>query len=281
MGLAVAGPLKDVPPPHVMAPMAIAKSDGLMTPSAIPGPPAAGGPAPGGPGGVPPRVKPVGADPALRPVPVAPAGPAPAPGVLGLAVNGVTEADLDASDKAKLNMLRSGNNGRNASAAEQTDALRRNTDRAAQFAKERAFAYKDAIDAYRQAAGKQAVAVPPLAEKYVAQQTRTPVPPLVVREYAAPRPAAVPLADAAEAPDTVLWQPVIVLPADGKATLTFHLGAAPGGYQVVIAGHTADGRLGAVRGLIPVARPQTVAPVAPAGPLPPGAPVAPAPRPMP
>jgi hypothetical protein len=53
--------------------------------------------------------------------------------------------------------------------------------------------------------------------------------------------------------DTILWQPVIVLPSTGKATLNFTLGGAPGGYQVVVAGHTLDGRVGAVRGVIPVA----------------------------
>ena len=44
-------------------------------------------------------------------------------------------------------------------------------------------------------------------------------------------------------PDTILWQPVIVLPADGKARVAFHLGNARGGYEVVVAGHTLDGRL--------------------------------------
>ena len=79
----------------------------------------------------------------------------------------------------------------------------------------------------------------------------TPISPLVVREYAAPRPAPVQLAEA-DTPDTVLWQPVIVLPADGKTTLNFHLGTASGGYEVMIAGHTTNGRLGAIRGHINV-----------------------------
>jgi hypothetical protein len=103
------------------------------------------------------------------------------------------------------------------------------------------------------------------------------VPPLVVREFAAPRPGPASLPDAADMPDTVLWQPVIVLPIDGKATLTFHLGAAPGGYEVVVAGHTADGRLGAVRGFIPVARAETPSPVAPPAPALP--PIVPSPAP--
>lgn len=73
-------------------------------------------------------------------------------------------------------------------------------------------------------------------------------PPFVVREYAAPRPASNDTQDA----DTVLWQPVIVLPADGKTTLRFHLGNAPGGYQVIVAGHTADGRFGSIRTVLPI-----------------------------
>lgn len=75
--------------------------------------------------------------------------------------------------------------------------------------------------------------------------------PLVVREYAAPRPGT--LAEDVHVPaDTILWQPVIVLPSDGKTTLELNLGAAPG-YQVIVAGHTLDGRIGAVRRIIPAA----------------------------
>ena len=73
--------------------------------------------------------------------------------------------------------------------------------------------------------------------------------PLVIREYAAPRPGAKDAHDS----DTVLWQPVIVLPSDGKTTLRFNLGNAPSGYQVIVAGHTPDGRIGSVRTVLPVA----------------------------
>jgi anti-sigma factor RsiW len=75
-------------------------------------------------------------------------------------------------------------------------------------------------------------------------------PPLIVREYAAPRPGTEGVDN--ELSDTILWQPVIVLPGDGKAKLNFTLGAARGGYQVVIAGHTLDGRIGAIREVIAV-----------------------------
>ncbi len=73
--------------------------------------------------------------------------------------------------------------------------------------------------------------------------------PLVIREYAAPRPGS----NEAHDSDTVLWQPVIVLPSDGKTTLRFYLGNAPGGYQVIVAGHTPDGRIGSVRTVLPIA----------------------------
>jgi hypothetical protein len=77
-------------------------------------------------------------------------------------------------------------------------------------------------------------------------------PPLFVREYAAPRPGPGTDGIDSERSDTILWQPVIVLPGDGKAKLNFFLGAAKGGYRVVIAGHTLDGRIGAVREVISV-----------------------------
>ena len=74
--------------------------------------------------------------------------------------------------------------------------------------------------------------------------------PLVVREYAAPRPGTAGATPADE--DTVLWLPLIVLPTDGKTSVSFGLGTGVKGYQVTIAGHTTDGRIGAVRGVLPV-----------------------------
>jgi hypothetical protein len=100
------------------------------------------------------------------------------------------------------------------------------------------------------------------------EQTVPKVTPLVIREYAAPRPGT---ADGylQGSRDTILWEPVIVLPSDGKAKVQFHLGDAPGGYQVVVGGHTLDGRVGAVRGIIPVSPPQLTTP---GKPIPPPAP---------
>jgi hypothetical protein len=45
---------------------------------------------------------------------------------------------------------------------------------------------------------------------------------------------------------------VIVLPSDGKATLNFHVGNAAA-YDVIVAGHTTDGRIGSVRTVLTVA----------------------------
>ena len=74
--------------------------------------------------------------------------------------------------------------------------------------------------------------------------------PLVAREYAAPRPGTDPNAPPA---DTLLWKPLIVLPTEGKTTLRVPPGVAAGGYQVYVAGHTLDGRLGVVRAVLPAA----------------------------
>ena len=54
------------------------------------------------------------------------------------------------------------------------------------------------------------------------ERTLPRITPMVVREYAAPRPSADDLS--IDSRDTILWQPVIVLPTDGKAKLQFHLG---------------------------------------------------------
>ena len=78
----------------------------------------------------------------------------------------------------------------------------------------------------------------------------TSISPLIVREYAAPRPGTTEAES--ELSDTILWQPVIVLPGDGKAKFMLQLGSAEGGYQIVVAGHTLDGRIGATRGLVKI-----------------------------
>jgi hypothetical protein len=149
------------------------------------------------------------------------------------------------------------------------------------FAAERAKVFDEALEVYQQALQKKKPANEPETirarriEDHAVRQFEgevAPPAPLVVREYAAPRP--LPAADAElDVPDTVLWHPVIVLPTDGKTTLAFALGSAPGGYELVVAGHTLDGRLGAERRLV------RVAPGAPNVSVPPPAPPVPqAPR---
>jgi len=93
-------------------------------------------------------------------------------------------------------------------------------------------------------------------------------PPLIVREYAAQRPGTEGVGE--ELSDTILWQPVIVIPSNGQSRLSFSLGSAKGGYEIVVAGHTLDGRIGAIRGVIgisppfaPALRPVTVPPKLP------------------
>jgi hypothetical protein len=184
---------------------------------------------------------------------------------------------------------------RSAAASADADELRRAADFAAKFAQERGLTLATPYDGYhhfygylhasgRDKAKAGADAVGPKEPKGPealggrhAGDLAEPIPPLVVREFAAPRPSAAPLPDADE-PDTVLWRPVIVLPADGKAVLHFRAGAAPGGYEVVVAGHTADGRLGSARGLLRISPAPTVNPAAP---VVPAVPAAPKPQPAP
>jgi hypothetical protein len=89
--------------------------------------------------------------------------------------------------------------------------------------------------------------------------------PLVVREYAAPRPGS---ANGVE-PDTVLWKPVIVLPSEGRSTLDFTVGDHVKAYEVVVAGHTLNGRIGATRMILQVTPSdpsQTLVPLVPGPP---------------
>ena len=99
------------------------------------------------------------------------------------------------------------------------------------------------------------VPVDPLSRERV-RGAISPAPALVVREYTNAR--RTPNADDSPSPltaETVLWQPVLVTPADGRATLKFDLADDATGYQVLVAGHTLDGRLGASVTTIEVRKP--------------------------
>ncbi len=75
--------------------------------------------------------------------------------------------------------------------------------------------------------------------------------PLPVREYAHAR-AATATDKREDFTETLLWQPVLVTPANGKATVSFALSDQVNPYEVLIAGHTLDGRLGSVSGVLEV-----------------------------
>ncbi|MBM3980840.1 MAG: hypothetical protein FJ304_11250 [Planctomycetes bacterium] len=272
--------LKDVRPPVLLQPGK--PFDPRINPPKF-GPPKFGPPMVGVP--YPPQPAPGGGAFPAGP----PGGPSPpevrpsaAPGTGGWEpqrLNGVTQSEIARSRDSFFDFfhgkLRAGR------AAEQLDAVKKAAEHANRYAADRANNLANAVEfnLNERKAKTESDNVKDAKkfdkgqlyyENYAAQQVRSSVTvvvaPLVVREYAAPRPAPPALADAPEASDTILWEPVIVLPADGKAQLTFHLGSAPGGYQLVVAGHTADGRLGAVRELIAVAPPKALAPSVPVAP---------------
>lgn len=87
--------------------------------------------------------------------------------------------------------------------------------------------------------------------------------PFVVREYAHQRdPALGP--GRQDHTETVCWQPVLVLPHDGRTRVEFQLSDDIARYQVLVAGHTTDGRIGAVTRTIEARKPITVDPKLPA-----------------
>ncbi len=86
--------------------------------------------------------------------------------------------------------------------------------------------------------------------------------PFVVREYAHERDPA--LGEVrSDFTETVYWHPVLVLPATGKAAVEFQLSDDIARYQVLVAGHTLDGRIGAVTTTIEARKPFSVDPKLP------------------
>lgn len=84
-------------------------------------------------------------------------------------------------------------------------------------------------------------------------------PPLVIRQYAhAPRPDTNGKEDRTDFTETVQWHPALVTGADGKASVSFAFSDAINPYEVLVAGHTLDGRIGAVKGTIEVRKPFAV-----------------------
>jgi alpha-2-macroglobulin-like protein len=63
--------------------------------------------------------------------------------------------------------------------------------------------------------------------------------------------------------ETVCWQPVLVLPDNGRMDIHFQLSDSITRYQVLVAGHTLDGRIGATTTTIEARKPFTVDPKTP------------------
>ncbi len=63
--------------------------------------------------------------------------------------------------------------------------------------------------------------------------------------------------------ETVYWHPALVMPQDGRAKIQFALSDSITRYQVLVAGHTLDGRIGAVTTHIEARKPFTVDPKTP------------------
>lgn len=63
--------------------------------------------------------------------------------------------------------------------------------------------------------------------------------------------------------ETVYWQPVLVMPESGRADVHFQLSDSIARYQVLVAGHTVDGRIGATLTHIEARKPFTVDPKVP------------------
>lgn len=96
--------------------------------------------------------------------------------------------------------------------------------------------------------GASEISHPPqdiLAGNVILLDTRPAAPhvPMVVREYAHVRPAALPTGERSDFTDTVYWHPALVLPG-GPIDVNFQLSDAVTSYQVLVMAHTADGRLG-------------------------------------
>ncbi|MFO0821630.1 MAG: alpha-2-macroglobulin family protein [Gemmataceae bacterium] len=82
----------------------------------------------------------------------------------------------------------------------------------------------------------------------------------VVREYAHERNPSLPADVRSDFTETVYWNPVLVLPGSGKASVEFQLSDDIARYQVLVAGHTTDGRIGAITKTIEARKPFSLDP---------------------
>ncbi|HEX3147192.1 MAG TPA: alpha-2-macroglobulin family protein [Gemmataceae bacterium] len=96
----------------------------------------------------------------------------------------------------------------------------------------------------------------------VVEQLQNASMPFIVREYAHQRdPSLGNLRE--DHTETVYWHPVLVLPGDGHTKVEFQLSDDIARYQILVAGHTTDGRIGAITKTIEARRPFTVDPKLP------------------
>ena len=106
----------------------------------------------------------------------------------------------------------------------------------------------------------------PFADAKVEMMTQPQLPqvfPFVYREFAHQRPAELQGDLRGDFTETVYWHPVLVTPENGRATVNFQLSDSIATYQVLVAGHTTDGRIGAVTKTIEARKPFTVDPKLP------------------
>jgi uncharacterized protein YfaS (alpha-2-macroglobulin family) len=83
--------------------------------------------------------------------------------------------------------------------------------------------------------------------------------PMLVREYAHVRPLEISAGERKDFLDTVYWHPALVLP-NGTVDVEFQLGDAVTTYQLLVFGHTADGRIGSLTKTIEARLPFTLEP---------------------
>ena len=100
-------------------------------------------------------------------------------------------------------------------------------------------------------------------QQFFAFNNRLPVvEPMLVREYAHVRPPDMSPGERKDFVDTVYWHPALVLP-NGKLDIEFQLSDAVTTYQLLVFGHTADGRIGSLTKTIEARLPFTLEPKLP------------------
>jgi hypothetical protein len=106
-------------------------------------------------------------------------------------------------------------------------------------------------------------ALPPGAPGFAAPEPMPVLPPLVVREYAHTRIPGESPEVRTDFTETLLWKPILVIPAEGKAQVSFELCDSATTFEAAVFAHTLDGRLGAATGTVESRLPFTLDPKTP------------------